>query len=73
MTRVNKYNNTYFSTIKMRPIDIQSNQYILFGIKNNDKDTNFKVGRHVRTSIYKNNFAKGYTQSEWNRFCDLKS
>lgn len=64
MTRVNKYNNTYFSTIKMRPIDIQSNQYILFGIKNNDKDTNFKVGHHVRTSIYKNNFAKGYTQSE---------
>ena len=25
---VNKYNNTYHSTIKMKPVDIKSNTYI---------------------------------------------
>ena len=25
---VNKYNNTYHSTIKMKPIDVKSNSYI---------------------------------------------
>ena len=29
--------------------------------KVNDKDPKFKVGDHVRTSKYKNNFFKGYT------------
>ena len=29
--------------------------------KVNDKDPKFKVGDHVRTSKYKNNFVKGYT------------
>ena len=30
-------------------------------IKSKDKDPKFKVGDHVRTSKYKNIFAKGYT------------
>ena len=35
----------------MKPIDVKSNTYIYFGIKNND-DTNhkFKVGDHGRLS-----------------------
>ena len=28
---VNKYNNTYHSTIKMKPVDVKSNTYINFG------------------------------------------
>ena len=55
---VNKYNNTYNSTIKMKPDDIKSSTYIDFGIENNEKDSKFKVGDHVRISKYKNIFAK---------------
>ena len=35
---VNEYNNTYQTTIKMKPIDVKVNTYI-----NTDKDTNDKV------------------------------
>ena len=30
---VNKYNNTYHTTIKMRPVDVKSNTYIQFNKK----------------------------------------
>ena len=32
---INKYNNTYHSTIKMKPLDIKSNTYIDFNKENN--------------------------------------
>ena len=35
--------------------------YIDFNKKVNDKHPKFKVGDHVRSSKYKNIFAKGYT------------
>ena len=57
---VNKYNNTYHSTIKMKPVDVKSNTYINFSKEINDKDPKFKVGNHVRISKYKNSFPKGY-------------
>ena len=47
---VDKYNNTYHRTIKMNPIDVDSNV----------KDANFKIGDHVRISKYKDIFAKGH-------------
>ena len=34
---VNKYNNTYHSTIKMKPVDVKSSTYIDFN-KENDKE-----------------------------------
>ena len=49
---INKCNNTYHSTIKMKPVDVRSSTYIEFDIENNDDD--------VRISKYKNIFAKGY-------------
>ena len=55
---VNKYNNTYHSKIKMRPVDVKSNTYI-YSIKEiNDKDAKFKIGNIVPKSQHKNNFAK---------------
>ena len=33
---VNKYNNTYHSTIKMKPVGGNSNSYIDFGMENTD-------------------------------------
>ena len=32
---INKYNNTYHSTIKMKPLDVKSNTYIDFNKENN--------------------------------------
>ena len=57
---VNKYNNTYHTAIKMKPIDVKDNTYINTNKEINYKDPQFKVGDYVRISKYKNIFAKGY-------------
>ena len=51
---LNQYNNTYHSTVKMKPADVNSSTYSDFGTENNDKD-------HTKASECKNIFAKGYT------------
>ena len=58
--KVNEYNNTYHTTIKMKPIDVKDNTYINTDKETNDKDPKFKVGDRVRISKYKSIFAKGY-------------
>ena len=58
---VNEYNNAHHRTIKMRPVDVKDNTFIDFKIEVNDKDSEYKVGDHVRISKYKNIFAKVYT------------
>ena len=58
---VDEYNNTYHTTIKMKPIGVKDNTYINTDKEINDKTPRFKVGDHVRISKYKNIFAKGYT------------
>ena len=60
---VNKYNNTYHSTIKMKPVDVKLSIHIDFNKENNEKDLKFKIGDHVRISKYKNIFAKSYTSN----------
>ena len=57
---VNKYNNTYPSTIKMKPDDVKSNLYIDASKEVNDKNPKFKIGDKVRVSKYKNISGKGY-------------
>ena len=59
---VGEYNNTYHTTIKMKPVDVKGNTYIDFKKEVNDKDPKFKVSDHLRISKYKHIFAKGYTQ-----------
>ena len=61
---VDTYNNTYRTTIKMKPIDVKDNTYINADKEINNKDPKFKVGDHVIISKYKNIFAKGY-MSNW--------
>ena len=56
---VNKYNNSYHSTIKVTPLDVKSSTFIDFGKGSNERDTKFKIGDIVRISKYKNIFAKG--------------
>ena len=55
---VNKYNNTYHCTIKMKPVDVKSSTYIDSRKEINDKDPKFKIGDIVKISKYKNIFAK---------------
>ena len=57
---VNKYNNTYCSTIKMKPADVKSSTYIDSSEEIYYQDSEFKIGDNVRISKYKNIFAKNY-------------
>ena len=56
---VNKYNNTYYGTNKMKPADINPNTYIDSIKKINYQDPKFKIFDILRISKYKNIFAKG--------------
>ena len=44
---VKKYNNTYHTSIKMKPVDVKDNTYINFKKEINNKDPKFKVDDHV--------------------------
>ena len=57
---VKEYNNKYHTSIKMEPVDVKDNTYINVEKETNDKNPKFKVGDHVRISMYKNIFAKSY-------------
>ena len=58
---VDKYNNTYHSSIKMKPKDVTSDSFAEYSEKSNEKDPKFKVGDHVRISKYKNIFVTSDT------------
>ena len=57
---INKYNDTYNSKIKMKPVDLKSSTYIKTNKEINDKDPKFKIGDIVRISKDQNIFSKGY-------------
>ena len=60
---VNKYNNIYYSTIKMKPVDVKSNAYIDSSKEINEKKPKFKIGDNVSISKYKNVLAKRFTRN----------
>ena len=55
---VNKYNNTYHSTIKRKPADVMPSTYINSNNEIDYKNPNFKISDIVRISKYKNIFTK---------------
>ena len=59
-TIIEKYNNTWHSSIKMKPKDVENDNSTEYVEESNKKDPKFKVGDHVRISKWKNIFAKGY-------------
>ena len=69
---VNKYNDTYHGTIKIKPADVTSNTYIDSSKEfNNNKDPKFKIG-DIRMSKHKNISSKDYLHSKLvsRSFCD---
>ena len=66
---VKEYNNSYYRTIKMKPIDASkiSDENIVrknYNFEITVKKPKFKIGDKVRMSLLKNTFEKGYT-SNW--------
>ena len=57
---VNNCNHTYGSTIKRKPVDVNSRKYIDFDIMNKEKDLKFKVSDQVGISKPKNSFTNAY-------------
>ena len=55
---VTEYNDTYHTTIKMKPADVKSNIYIDYSKEINDKDPKFKIGYIVKISKYQNIFGQ---------------
>ena len=47
---VDKCNNTFHSSTKMKPIDVEDNSFAEYNEENNEKDPKFKIGDHVRIS-----------------------
>ena len=58
--RVNKYNETYHDTIKMKPVDVKPSTYIDSSKEINYQDPKFKIGDIFRISKYKNIFTKSF-------------
>ena len=56
----NKYNNTFYRAIEMKPVDVKSSTYIDSSKEINNKDPKFKIGDIVSISKCKSIFAKDY-------------
>ena len=57
---INKYNNTYHSTIRTKPVNVKSSTYIVSSKEVNNEGSKFKIGDIFRIGKYKNIFAKDY-------------
>ena len=55
---VNKCNNKYQKTIKMKHVDVKPSMYIGFNKQNNKENVKFDDGDNARISKYKNAFCK---------------
>ena len=67
---VNKYNNTYHSTIQMKRADVKSNTYIESSQKINDKNPKFKLVilweyQNIETFLQKVTLEIGLKKSLW--------
>ena len=58
---VDKYNNTFHRSIKMKPFDVTSDSFAEYNEGSKVTQPKFKFGDHVRISKYKNNFPEGST------------
>ena len=64
---VDKYNNVYLRTIKIKPADVNSSEYFEFDVENYDKDPKIEFGDHFKI------FAKGCTTNWSDEFFVIKN
>ena len=57
---MNKYNNKYHKIIFKKPVDLNPTMHVDFNKENYKEGPKFRVGDNIRTSKYRNIFAKGY-------------
>ena len=69
---VDKYNNTYYSTIKMKPADVKSSTHIDSSKENDNNNLKSKIGDIVIISKYKHIFVKGSTPNWFEKVFVLK-
>ena len=65
---VNKCNNSYYNTNKMKPVDLKKKAYIDSNKEVNNKDSKFKIGDIVGILKYKYIFVKCYTPNWLRKF-----
>ena len=65
---VDKYNRTYQRTIKMKSLDVKFDSNAEYNVDSNDKNPKFKIGDHVRISMYKTFLLKDMLLSGQNKF-----
>ena len=70
---INKFNNTYHRTIKVKPVDVRPCTYIDSSKQINNQDPEFKTGDIVRISKCKKNFAKCYVPNWSEEICLIKN
>ena len=51
---VDKYNNTFHRTTKMKPVDVKPDSYAEYSVDSNEKVPKFNIGNHVIISKDKN-------------------
>ena len=59
--KVNEYNNTYHSTIKMKPANVTLGMYIYFAVENMINTWNLKSLIVLKYQVIKAYLQKGYT------------
>ena len=67
---VNEYNDTYHSTIKMKPVDVKSSTYIDSSKEINDEDPKPKIGDILEYQCIKIFLQKAIFQIGLKKFCD---
>ena len=65
---VDKYNNTYHKTIKMKPIDVKSDSYAEYNVESNEKILNLRLAimeefQSIKTFLLKDMFLIGHRRS----------
>ena len=70
---IDKLNDTFHRTIKMKSIDVKLSTYIDFDVENNDQDAKFKVADHARIFKYKNIFSNDYTTNWSEKVLDYQN